>query len=130
MQRPKRGSILLGMATTCTRPTYIYLASNPNSAYKQLFIRGTRIPARAVYGWYACEEPMTPDEIAADYGLPVEAVREAIAYCESEPPELSEDDARQDAIMQARGMKDPDYKLHGKPKPLSPAERARLKRPS
>ena len=37
------------------------------------------------------EMPMTPEEIAADYNLPLEAVQEAIAYCESNPPELAED---------------------------------------
>src|SRR5437588_11819999 len=43
--------------------TYVHLAPNPKSAYKQLFVKGTRIRARVLYGWYACEEPMTPDEI-------------------------------------------------------------------
>jgi hypothetical protein len=69
---------------------------------------------------------MSPEEIADDYGLPVEAVREAIAYCESNPPELLEDYARQDALMQARGVNDPNY--DGKPQPVSPEERARLHR--
>ena len=72
-----------------TSINYVHLAPNPKSAYKQLFVKGTRIPARALYGWYACQEPLTPEEIAADYDLPVEAVREAIAYCESDPPELT-----------------------------------------
>lgn len=69
---------------------------------------------------------MSPEEIAADYGLPVEAVREAIAYCESSPQELLEDYARQDALMHAKGVNDPNY--DGKPKLLSPQERARLRR--
>jgi uncharacterized protein (DUF433 family) len=51
---------------------------------------------------------MTPEEIAADYNLPVEAVREAIAYVESNPPELLEDYAREDARMEARGTNSPD----------------------
>jgi uncharacterized protein (DUF433 family) len=114
------------MSATSTQ--YVYLAPNPKSAYRQLFVKGTRIPARAIYSWYACEEPRSPEEIAADYDLPVEAVKEAIAYCESNPPELLEDYARQESLMQARGMKDPGYKLHGKPKPLSPQDRTRLRR--
>ena len=114
------------MSTAST--TYAYLAPNPKSSYKQLFVKGTRIRARVLYGWYACEEPMTPDEIAADYGLPVEAVREAIAYCESNPPELLEDYAREEALMKAEGMNEPGYKYHPSPRVLSPEERARLKR--
>jgi len=80
--------------------TYTHLAPNPRSSYKQLFIKGTRIRARVIYGWYACEEPMTPEEIAVDYNLPVETVRECIAYCESNPPELQEDYAREEALAQ------------------------------
>jgi uncharacterized protein (DUF433 family) len=100
------------MSTTSIN--YVHLEPNPESAYKQLFVKGTRIPARALYGWYACAEPMTPEEIAADYKLPVEAVREAIAYCESDPPDLQEDYARQEASMEAMGLNDPNY--DGKPK--------------
>ncbi|MDP6353494.1 MAG: DUF433 domain-containing protein [Planctomycetota bacterium] len=87
-----------GMSTATA--TYMHLAPNPRSSYKQLFVKGTRIRARAIYSWYACEEPMTPEEIAADYSLPVEAVRECIAYCESDPPELQEDYAREEALAQ------------------------------
>ena len=113
------------MSTTSTQ--YAHLAPNPKSAYRQLFVKGTRIRARVLYGWYACEEPMTPEEIAADYELPVEAVLEAIAYCESNPPELLADYAREEALMEATGMNDPDYKYHPSPKLLPPQERVRLR---
>jgi uncharacterized protein (DUF433 family) len=109
-----------------TPPPWKYLAPNPKSKYKQLFIRGRRIRARVLYGWYACAEPRTAEEIARDYQLPVEAVLEAIAYCESNPPELQEDYEREERIMEATGMNDPDYKYGGKYRVLSPQERARL----
>src|SRR5713226_6700477 len=71
---------------------YKYLARKPKSVYKQLFIKDRWISARTLYGKYARdEEPMTPEEIAADYDLPLEAVLEAIAYCESNPPEIATD---------------------------------------
>ena len=104
--------------------TYVHLAPNPKSAYKQLFVKGTRIRARVLYGWYACQEPMAPEDIAHEFNLPVEAVREAIAYCESNPPEIGSDWAAEEALAEATGMNDPNYK--GKPKVLSPQERARL----
>jgi uncharacterized protein (DUF433 family) len=107
---------------------YEHLAPNPRSAYKQLFVKGTRIRARVLYGWYACAEPLTPEQIAAEYNLPVQAVREAIAYCESKPQELLEDYAREEALMEAAGMNDPGYKNRPSPKLLSPQERARLRR--
>src|ERR1700736_2480246 len=71
-----------------------YLAPDPKSPrYRQLFVKGRRIAARTLYGMYASEEEprMTVEEIAADYDLPVEAVLEAIAYCESKPPEIEQD---------------------------------------
>ena len=107
---------------------YVYLTPNPKSAYKQLFIKGTRIRARVLYGWYAAaEDPLTVDEIAAEFNLPIEAVNEAIAYCESNPPELSSDYAAEEALMEATGMNQPNYKLHPSPKLLSAEEMAKLR---
>jgi uncharacterized protein (DUF433 family) len=106
---------------------YKYLARKPNSLYKQLFIKDRWISARTLYGKYAREEkPMTPEEIAADYELPLEAVLEAIAYCESNPQEIASDYAAEEALMEATGMNDSNY--DGQPKVLTPQEIARLNR--
>lgn len=108
---------------------YKYLERNPRSSYKQLFIKGRRIRARTLYGAYMSdEEPRTIEEIAADYDLPVEAVQEAIAYCDSDPPEIREDFAREEAIMEATGQNDPNYKYNPRPKILPPQEYARILR--
>ena len=112
------------MSTVST--TYRFLAANPKSAYKQLFVAGMRIRARVLYGWYACMEPLTPQEIAREFDLPVEAVLEAIAYCESNPPELVEDYAREEATFEAAGMNQSDYKNHPSPKLIDPREMARI----
>jgi len=113
------------MSTTPNQ--YKYLTRKPKSVYKQLFVKDRWISARTIYGRYVNEEtPMTPEEIAADYSLPLEAVLEAIAYCESNPPELLEDYAREQALMEATGMNDPNYKYHAQPKMLTPEERRRL----
>ena len=70
--------------------TWHHLAPNPNSCYKQLFVKGTRVRARVLFGMYkSADEPMTPEQIAADFNLPLPAVREAIAYCEGNPPEIA-----------------------------------------
>jgi uncharacterized protein (DUF433 family) len=110
-----------------TTTTWKYLEPNPKSLYRQLFIKGTRIRARILYGMYmSAEEPMTPEEIAEGYNLPLEAVQEAIAYCQTDPPEIKEDFAREERVMEATGINDPDYKYGGKYRVLSPQERARL----
>jgi uncharacterized protein (DUF433 family) len=110
-----------------TTTTWKYLAPNPKSKYKQLFIKGRRIRARDLFGRFmSAEEPMTPEEIAADYDLPLEVVQEAIAYCQTDPPEIREDFEREERIMEATGMNDPQYKYGGKYRILSPQDRARL----
>ena len=112
-----------------TPHNYKYLTRKPGSVYKQLFIKDRWIRARTLYGMYVSEEaPMTPEEIAADYNLPLEAVLEAIAYCESNPPEIQQDWAREEAWMEAAGMNDPNYKYNPQPKLLTAQEIARLKR--
>ena len=110
-----------------TSTTWLHLAPRPKSFYRQLFIAGTRIRARVIYGMFmSAEEPMTPEEIAADMSLPLAAVKEAIAYCQSNPPELEGDYRREEALMEATGMNDPGYKRHGKPKFLTAREIARI----
>src|SRR5436190_23309698 len=71
------------------------LAPSPTSCYQQLFVKGTRIRSRILYGMFkSVDEPMTPEQIAAEFDLPVDAVKEAIAYCQSNPPEIAGDFAR------------------------------------
>lgn len=83
--------------------------------------------ARTLYGMFLREsEPMTTEQIAAEYDLPLQAVQEAIAYCESNPPEIEQDFKREEALMEATGMNDPNYKYNPTPKAISPQERARI----
>ena len=108
---------------------YQYLTRKPKSLYRQLFVKDRWIAARTLYGMSLGEDAMTPEEIAADYDLPLQAVLEAIAYCQSNPPEIPEDYMAEEAIMQASGMNDPGYKDHPHPRVLSPQEMSRLNRP-
>jgi uncharacterized protein (DUF433 family) len=86
-----------------------HLEAHPQSSYKQLFLKGTRLRAEIIAGEMEDgepDDPVTPEEIAAYRNLPVEAVREAIAYCESNPPEIEEDHRRDTEHMQALGVID------------------------
>lgn len=108
---------------------YQHLEPRPASLYRQLFIKGTRIRADIIYGAHInAEEGRTPEQLAVDYGLPLEAVREAIEYCKSDPPEIAADYAREERLMEASGMNHPDYKYNPKAhyKPLTPEEWNRL----
>jgi uncharacterized protein (DUF433 family) len=115
------------MSATQTR--WQYLERDPMSSYHQLSIKGRRVRARTLYGAFMnAEEPRTIEQIAQDWDLPIEAVKEAIAYCESDPPESRDDHEHEEAVMRAKGLLEPGYKYHGKPKILSTLERAQLRR--
>lgn len=108
---------------------YRYLARKPGSSCRQLFVKDRWVRARTLYGMYmSAGEPRTVEEIAADYGIPVDAVREAIEWCQSDPPELRRDMAREEAIMEATGMNDPAYKLTGRRRVLTPEDWVEINR--
>jgi uncharacterized protein (DUF433 family) len=95
-----------------------YLAPKQGSAYRQLFVKGTRIMARVLYGMVMRdEEPMTPEEVAAAFAVPVEAVQEAIAYCQSDPPEIRQDWEREETSIRKRALQEsqPSYPPAGSP---------------
>ncbi len=105
-----------------------YLERRPGSSFQQLCIKGKRIFAWTLYCEFMSEkEPRTLEQLAEDWNVPLEAVQEAIEYCQSEPPEIREDKRKADILREARGMNDPAIKYSGRPRPLSTEERARLR---
>lgn len=117
---------------TATTTAWQHLERKPGSSYSQLFVKGTRIAARTLFSYFIPGEDwagMTPEEIASDFNLPAEAVREAIAYCQADPAEIRSDQNMEEALMQATGMNEPDYKYHPSPRQLSPEQRYRLTQP-
>jgi uncharacterized protein (DUF433 family) len=109
-----------------TQTVWKYLERKPKSLYKQLFVKDRWVAARTLYGQSQGEDARTPAELAADFGLSVEAVLEAIAYCKSNPPEIQEDWQREQALSHAIGTDDPNYRYHATPRLLSPQDRAEI----
>src|SRR5260370_23078842 len=104
-----------------------YLERRPGSSYQQLCIKRKRIWAWTLYCEFMNEkEPRTPEQLAADFDVPLEAVREAIEHCQSDPPEIREDQRNDALLAEATGMNDPAYRLSGNPRAISSEERARL----
>lgn len=62
-----------------TNGGYKYLMKKTGSRYKQLMVNG-RIKAEVLYRETVGTEPLTPEEVAREYSLPLEAVLEAIHY--------------------------------------------------
>jgi uncharacterized protein (DUF433 family) len=117
-----------GVGKMSTGVTYQYLERRPRSAYRQLFVKNTRIRAELIYRAHVnVEEPMSAEELASDYMLPLAAILEAIEYGKSNPPEIAADSAREEALMAATGQLDPTYKYRPRPKLLTAEEWARLR---
>jgi hypothetical protein len=86
------------------RVEYKYLKPKPGSNYRQLFVQG-RIRAEILYRETVGPEALTPEEVASEYGLPVEAVKEAIDYCLRRDTQnlLDAERAREAARIKAAG---------------------------
>ena len=59
---------------------YSHLAQREGSRYQQYFVKGKNLRAETLFRATLGSEPMTPEEVALDYDLPIEAVQEAIDY--------------------------------------------------
>ena len=88
-------------------PPYKFLEPRPGSNYRQLFLRGRNLLAEVVYRATMGPEPRTPDEVAQDYGIPREAVDEAVAYCRRHADLLQHE--REDVLtdIRQRGLDTP-----------------------
>jgi uncharacterized protein (DUF433 family) len=94
------------MATT-TATQYQHLEPRPGSNYRQLFLKGRRIRTAVVYEAVHGPDPYTPEEFARDYGVPLEAVREALDYVARNLPLIEAERDREAADVRARGLDRP-----------------------
>jgi hypothetical protein len=81
---------------------YRFLEPKPGSNYRQLFVNG-RIRAEILFRETVGVEPLKPIDVAWEYGLPVEAVEEAIDYCQRNQEVLDEDRKREMSRIEAAG---------------------------
>ncbi len=84
---------------------YKYLARWRGSNYKQLFYKDRKIRAEILYRATLDPEARTPEEVAHDYDVPVEAIH----YCTHNEPLLREERDRDLADIRARGLDKPPY---------------------
>ncbi len=88
---------------------YKYLEARPGSNYRQLFVKGRRIRAIILRNETCNSEPRTPEQVASDYDVPVEAVLEAIDYCERYADVIAADCARERENNRKEGLDKPPY---------------------
>ena len=80
---------------------YQFLTPKRGSRYQQLFVG--RIRAEILYREAIGNEPLTPGEVAREYDVPVEAVREAIDYCLKHKELLDAERAREEDAIRRSG---------------------------
>jgi hypothetical protein len=92
---------------------YRFLESRPSSNYRQLFLKGKRIRAEVLYRETVGLEPRRPEQVAAHFTVPLEAVLEAIDYCLHNEELLRQERDREVQRLRAAGLDKP---------PLVPAD--------
>ena len=92
-----------------TQVQYEYLEPRPRSHYRQLWVKGRHIRAEVLYRFTVGVEPRTPEEVAQDYDLPVQAVHEAIDYAIRNQEVLEAERAREASRMQQLGLDQPPF---------------------
>ena len=86
---------------------YRYLARRHGSNYQQYFYKGGNLRAETLYRQTVGLEPRTPQEVAEDYDIPVEAVLEAIHYCTHHEELLRQEREQVVEDLRARGLIQP-----------------------
>jgi uncharacterized protein (DUF433 family) len=88
---------------------YKYLGPWRGSNYRQFFYKDRKIRAETLYRETVGLEPRTPEEVAQDFDVPVEAVYEAIHYCTHNEDLLRQERERELENIRKRGLDKPPY---------------------
>ena len=80
-----------------------YLEKRPHSWRQQLYIKGRRLTAFGIWMDMMTNRD-TLEETAENWNLPLEAVREVIAYCESDRELLNAEAEAERHYLEARGV--------------------------
>jgi uncharacterized protein (DUF433 family) len=87
-----------------TETQYQYLEPRPGSNYRQLWLKGRRIRAAVVDESIHGPDPYTPEEFAAEFQVPLEAVHEALDYVTQNRQLIEQERDREAARLRARGL--------------------------
>jgi hypothetical protein len=93
----------------CEECQYKYLGPWRGSNYRQFFYKERKIRAEVLYRETVGVDPRTPEEVAKDYNVPVEAVLEAIHYCTHNDELLRQERERELEKIRADGLDKPPY---------------------
>ena len=88
---------------------YKYLAPRYGSNYRQYFLKESKIRAEVLFAETVGPDARTPEQVAEDFEVPVEAVYEAIRYCQENEDVLDQDREMESASIRAHGWDKPPF---------------------
>ena len=86
-----------------TQTEWKYLEERPQLGRKQLYLRGRRLKAFDLWANMIAND-MTPEEVADNWDVPLEAVRESIQYCETHQDLLKQEAEIERRHLEERGI--------------------------
>jgi uncharacterized protein (DUF433 family) len=89
-----------------TEKHYEHLEYRPGSNYRTMWLKGRRIRATVVDEYVHGPDPYTPEELAQDFQVPLEAVLEALDYVEHNQELIREERRIEVAELRAMGLLD------------------------
>jgi len=101
-QRALTGWASTGAPRLPQTSTYRYLAPKQGSSYRQCYV-DQRMRAETLYRDVIGPNRRTPEEVADNWNIPLEAVYEAIHYCQHNKQLLDSERAREQAWIKATG---------------------------
>src|SRR5687767_8418996 len=90
-----------------TNDTYKDVGRRYGADYREFFSSGTRLRAGGMYGYIVGPDAMSPEEVARDFNVPLEAVLECVEYCEKNPDVLRQDWEEEEALIARRRAENP-----------------------
>jgi hypothetical protein len=97
--------------------TYQWLEPCAASNYRQLFVCERSLRAETLYRATIGAEPHTPEEVTADFGIPLTPVHEAVHYCLHNAELLRQERETVLADIRSRGLdKLPYVPINGTPR--------------
>jgi uncharacterized protein (DUF433 family) len=85
---------------------YEHLEYRPGSNYRTMWLKGRRVRATVVDEYVHGPDPRTPEELAEDFQIPLEAVLEALDYVAPNQELIREERRSEVAELRAMGLLD------------------------
>ena len=86
-----------------TKTQWQYLKRRPQSRWQQLYIKDRKLKAHTVWSDMVVNQ-WSEEETAYNWDLPIEAVREAIEYCEANLELLKKEATEEQRYLKEQGV--------------------------